>query len=656
MTGGLRLGAPGVYRVPADQGDTGLRPVALDAAGFAGVAPRGPVDVPVAVRGWPEFLARFGLGPGLLAPAVAAFFAQGGRLAHVLRVAPPPSEQAHALVGQGTYTDGRWVPLCVTGDGGRALPVRWTARDEGAWGDGLTVTLTAVRGRRFTVEPTGTDRTVLPPAGLRAPAGSLLQPAAGGVRWIEETAEREVRPGLRRTVWVLDAPLPDPDRPLALILATVTVNDPAGPTPETFDVGLAPRHPRWLADVLAAESLLVVPESDWAREAAGGDLRIALPDPLLPRIGSRLERPGTDRYADVAEEDLLGRPATEPPDTDPAGERPHRGAEELARVEDLGLLLVPDLAWNGVVPARETEEPPDPPPDGFVPCAARRPPARLRTPGVDAACLDARLPDELAVLQARQRWLTELADAAQRFVVLLDAPRRLPADAVADWCSGFDSGYAAAYHPWLGALPPEPDGPAPTARLTPPSAFAAGIIAARELAAGLPTGPANELAAGAVTAADQVTDAEHALLHPQGINVFRAERDGFRLTAARTLSRDPDYRRLTVRRLVTMLRLTLDRESQWAVFEPHTAALRQVLVLQVADLLHGLFLAGAFAGATAEQSYFVRADTDLNPPESIALGRIVLEVGIAPSSPLEFVVLRITRDDDAVNVQEVPRG
>jgi hypothetical protein len=194
----------------------------------------------------------------------------------------------------------------------------------------------------------------------------------------------------------------------------------------------------------------------------------------------------------------------------------------------------------------------------------------------------------------------------------------------------------------------------PPARLAPPSAFAAGIIAAREIAAGLPTGPANEIAAGAVTIADRVTDAEHAALHPLGINVFRAERDGFRLTAARTLSRDPYYRQLTVRRLITMLRLTLDRESQWVVFEPHTAVLRSVLVLHISDLLHDQFLAGAFAGATEAESYFVRADADLNPPESVALGRIVLEVGVAPSSPLEFIVLRITRDADAVDVQEVP--
>ncbi|WP_327397375.1 phage tail sheath family protein [Streptomyces phaeochromogenes] len=677
MTTGLRLGAPGVYRVAPGAADTDLRPVALDAAGFAGVAPRGPVDVPVAVRSWPEYLARFGLGPGLLPLAVSAFFAQGGRRAYVLRVGPPPSAAAHALIGQGTYAaDGRWIPLCAAGNG-RALPVRWLARDEGAWANGLTVTLEAVLGQRFTVDPAASsralaagaradaDRVVLPPAGVRAPAGSLLhvRTARGGgrIRWIDAVSEREVAHGIRRTAWVLDAPLPTTPLSLGLVHASVVVDDhaPEGPSVESFAVGLSPRHPQWLASVVGAGSRLVAPDPAWA----DAGLRIALTDPLLPPVTCRLERPGEDRYGDIGEEDLLGRSPSDAPDDDPAGERPHRGVERLAQVAELGLLAVPDLAWNGVVPAEEAKEPPDPPPDRFAPCPPPQRPALLRTAGAAAAYLDGRLPEELAGLRARQEWLVRLADTARRFVVLTDVPQGLSAAAAADWRTGFDSSYAAAYHPWLGVLPPRlpsagrpAAGETPTARLVPPSAFAAGIIAAREIAAGLPAGPANELAAGAVKIADRITDTEHAALHPLGINVFRAERDGFRLTAARTLSHDPDYRQLTVRRLMTMLRLTLDRESQWVVFEPHTAALRTVLVLHISDLLRGQFQAGAFTGATEAESFFIRADADLNPPGSVALGRIVLEVGVAPSSPLEFLVLRLTRGSDTIDIQEAARG
>src|SRR5205085_2730628 len=157
----------------------------------------------------------------------------------------------------------------------------------------------------------------------------------------------------------------------------------------------------------------------------------------------------------------------------------------------------PELAWNGVVPAQETTDPPDPPPSGFVPCAPPQPPARLFTPAVDAAYLDGRQPGQLTALRARQQWLVRLAEAMQRFVVLIDVPQGLSAGAVAGWRTGFDSSYAAAYHPWLGVLPPplpaagqragQPvaarpaaarpaAGAPPLARLAPPSAFAAGII------------------------------------------------------------------------------------------------------------------------------------------------------------------------------------
>ena len=99
----------------------------------------------------------------------------------------------------------------------------------------------------------------------------------------------------------------------------------------------------------------------------------------------------------------------------------------------------------------------------------------------------------------------------------------------------------------------------------PPSAFAAGIMAERERRLGLARGPANQLALGAVRAAEGVGEAEADRLHLQSINVFAAERDGFRLAAARTLSADPDYRQLSVRRLMTMLALTVDATaSGWS--------------------------------------------------------------------------------------------
>jgi hypothetical protein len=181
-------------------------------------------------------------------------------------------------------------------------------------------------------------------------------------------------------------------------------------------------------------------------------------------------------------------------------------------------------------------------------------------------------------------------------------------------------------------------------------------VAARERRLGLQWGPANELAVGAVVAESTVSLAEHDALHAIGVNVFMAERDGFRLAAARTLSRSNPYvRQLSVRRLLTMLRLALARQMQWVVFEPNTTALRELLRHTLLSFLRELYRAGAFVGPSEEEAFFVRVDDYLNPPTSVDLGRLVVEVGVAPAEPVEFIVLRITRDGDGgVRVEERP--
>jgi hypothetical protein len=255
--------------------------------------------------------------------------------------------------------------------------------------------------------------------------------------------------------------------------------------------------------------------------------------------------------------------------------------------------------------------------------------------------LDARLPDDLREIVRRQQQLVELARLHRRFVALLDVPAGLSAAQITDWRAGFDSSYAAAYHPWLAVARGGEDAVA-----APPSAFAAGIIAEREVRLGLPWGPANELARDAVRAEAVVTDAIHDGLHELGINVFRAERDGFRLTAGRTLSSDADHRQLSVRRLMTMLRLSIEHQTQWLAFEPNNSELRERLSRVVTGFLRSMHRRGAFAGATEAESFFVRCGDDVNPVSSQALGRLVAEIGVAPSSPLEYVMVRIARDVD----------
>jgi phage tail sheath protein FI len=258
--------------------------------------------------------------------------------------------------------------------------------------------------------------------------------------------------------------------------------------------------------------------------------------------------------------------------------------------------------------------------------------------------LDPKLPSDRELIIGYQQRLVGLADALRSFIVLLDVPPGLHQRQILDWRAHFDSAFAAAYHPWLQFS--RRDDSRDTLVHAPPAAVAAGIIARQEIAFGVPHGPANVLGAEVVGVDDVVSPARHDELHPQGINVYLRERDGVRLTAARTLSRDPQYRQLSVRRLVTMIIRALEQQMQWVVFEPNNKALRAEVSLALQSYLRQLFRIGAFRGATEEESFFVRCDETNNPAFITDAGRLIAEIGIAPAEPLEFIVLWLARSGD----------
>lgn len=609
MTAGLQLGRPGIYQVPVRSPDP-ITVVRLDVAGFVGVALRGPVDQPTPVISWADYQSRFGglevnaSGQDRMLPyAVQAFFAQGGSRAVVVRVA--------AADGTGVATAADATAAYRIGRPGAYLELG--AADEGDWGSRLQITLDFQVSQTMTAELVSPDRLRLPGRGAVLP-GSLLRISLGGsgrvLRWacvLDVPAERGRLIGL-------DRPLPVDDDVTSTQLEVITgVLETSEKAPtvapdrraatdrqqplrrERIDrLGLHPCHPRHPATVLAAESLLLT--------ASPADPPVLVPDPMLTRWSAELVHAGQDRSDAVGWSSFFDDGGA---GGDPLAELPAHGVDLIGRVPEVGILCVPDLGWRA----------------------------------------------EPADVVARQHRVVEIAEFRHRFVALLDVPAGLPTGGITSWRAGFDSTFAGAYLPWLGT--PRggvqvPVGRAPEAVRVPPSAYAAGIMADRERRLGLARGPANQLAVGAVRAADVVTDEQADALHQLSINVFASERDGFRLSAGRTLAADQQsaYRQLSVRRLVTMIALTLQRYGELLVFEPHTEELRDRLTDVVTGVLRGLHRDGAFAGRTEDESFFVRCDETTNPPRSQALGRLVAEVGIAPAAPLEFLVLRIAADGE----------
>jgi phage tail sheath protein FI len=107
---------------------------------------------------------------------------------------------------------------------------------------------------------------------------------------------------------------------------------------------------------------------------------------------------------------------------------------------------------------------------------------------------------------------------------------------------------------------------------------------------------------------------------------------------------------------VTMIARALRAQMTWAVFEAADLALRGQLRYVLSAFLRELHARGALAGARPEDGYFVRCDDTNNPRASVDAGRLIVDVGIAPVEPLEYIVLRLERSDDGTIALEGDGG
>lgn len=663
----LPLGAPGIYVSP----QTPLRKLTgqrMDVCAFAGVAPRGPVRVPVVdekwrddvpcvepdrprrhsvavpIDSWADYVRVFGgfEGPGRLPYAVAAFFDNGGRRAWVIRIVHDYGEPAldAAGVAQGV------VPG-VTSASGDGLLLR--ARSEGAWGNRLRGAL-AFAAEPFEMLSTTPGELTLPRS-LELPAGSLVRlTLPGGVRVLRFVTQVFDHGTDQRPFWVrratLDLATALPALSAEVVTATLTLDDGDGRRERHQALGLSPQHPRFIGRALCWESELVYPAYAWTGDTLS-------PGDAALRPGS-LSEPfsgGEDRVAAIVPEDFFDDQWL--PDDDV---QPRRGVHAIAENDEVALLVAPDLYSPGpLVEVESVVGQPEFASPEFVRCTAGAgaPPVQAApVQELEGLLLDPEHAADLARIVGLQRRLIEFAEQVRNFVVLLDVPPKLRQRAMLAWRAQLDSSWAAAYHPFIRVARVD-DRRDALVRVN-PSAIAAGIIAQRETLFGVQHGPANAYVSYAVDVDDRVSPARHDELHQSAINVFLRERDGILLTAGRTLSRDPDYRQLSVRRLMTMLRRVIEQQLQWTAFEPNNARLRANVRNLIAGLLRDLYRANAFTGATEAEAYFVRCDEALNPPQSVDAGRLVCEVGVAPAEPLEFLVLRITRDGDRVLSAEQP--
>ena len=358
-------------------------------------------------------------------------------------------------------------------------------------------------------------------------------------------------------------------------------------------LGFSALHPRWIAQVLCYESQLVFPDKVWSSDEV-----IPTSNDLLSAGWSDVFAGGVDRYADITSEDFFDSSWTFGDD------EPGSGVHCLTHLSDLSLVVAPDLYSPApLTPPDNVIDPVSLAGPEFARCVELAPQAEQTFAEFDleGLRLDPKVPAERELIIGYQQRLVSLADVLRSFIVLIDVPPGLHQRQILDWRARFNSAFAGAYHPWLQFS--RRDDSRDALVHAPPSAVAAGIIARQEIAFGVPHGPANVLGAEVVAVDDVVSPARHDELHPQGINVYLSERDGVRLTAARTLSRDPQFRQLSVRRLVTMIRRARATDAGLSSNQT-TAALRTEVSLNLVSYLRSLRI-GAFRGATEEEASYV---------------------------------------------------
>ena len=237
-------------------------------------------------------------------------------------------------------------------------------------------------------------------------------------------------------------------------------------------------------------------------------------------------------------------------------------------------------------------------------------------------------------------------------VAILDPPPSLNAQQIKDWRvneAGYDSKYATLYWPRLKVMDPTRG----KAIFVPPSGHMAGIWARNDDTRGVHKAPANEVVRGAISLELNITKGEHDQLNPIAVNCIRSfPGQGIRVWGARTLSSDPEWRYLNVRRLFNFVEESILSGTNWVVFEPNDPKLWDSVRRTVTMFLRRVWRDGALFGRTPGEAFFVKCDEENNPPENRDAGILTVEIGIAPVKPAEFVVFRISQFSGGAGLEE----
>lgn len=224
-------------------------------------------------------------------------------------------------------------------------------------------------------------------------------------------------------------------------------------------------------------------------------------------------------------------------------------------------------------------------------------------------------------------------------VGIVDSREGMALSEIREFRSNFDDSRLALYYPWINIA--DPSGQQESIAV-PPGGFIAGIYANTDVQRGVHKAPANEPVIGALSFAQDINRFQQELLNPEGINCLRSfPGRGHRVWGSRTLSSDPEWVYVNVRRYFLYLERSIEKSTQWVVFEPNGERLWANVRSTIENFLYSEWRNGRLLGTKPDAAYFVRCDRSTMTQQDLDSGRLVCEIGVAPLKPAEFVIFRI---------------
>jgi phage tail sheath protein FI len=660
---------PGVYYQRVDASPPAITAIRTDIAGFVGIAVRGPVDTAIPVESFRQFQAQFGTftGVAFLAYTVRAFFENGGRRCWIVRVA------------SGDPVGGAWPSSAIVRSANTPSRDIWRTRasSPGVWGDNLTVTLQEThRAQTLTIPgPVQPNFSVVDSTNGFSRACLVRLSQTGAMSILKVVSDIDGRN--QALVWlndkparqmVYDSPIAgfDLNRPILVesVEYTLLVAELGVPVALYENLSLIPENENYAPAVLAPLTAPVDNDPSQTlpptpHPIVVEDLRPDFAELALTRTLETLDVPaapmpltlGRDGLSLLTTYDFIGE-ESDPLDSDAIKRAKTRGLRVLEAVDEVAIVAVPDIHIQPFLPPESapiTPCIPDPCLPTAIPPAVAR--ARIESTEMPPVFSDF----DIAKVEAA---LVEHCEQMGDRIAILDPPLaasrndQIGLGGVIAWRSRFDSKYAALYYPWSRVVDPLQSVTSIT-RDIPPSGHVAGQYAAGDFAVGVHKAPANNPLTWIQDVTVPLNSTQHGVLNSGGINLLRAlPGRGLRIMGARTVSSDPDWIFVNVRRLIMMIEKAIYKSTQWAVFEPNNSITQAALRLSLTSFLISLWQKGALAGATASEAFFVKCDASNNPPEQTDIGMLLAQVGVSPSYPFEFVVLRVGRVGNQFEVTE----